>query len=388
MKVYYGIDRQAFVSAIPYAMVSIRSYINRSFVPDIEWFLDSGAFTFLLKDGKFPFTTDEYVSMVRASKPDIWANMDWCCEENVLKSTGLTVKDHIQKTVENGRALIDRAPGFVMILQGYEESDYLECIDMSRDAGLLTPIMGIGTLCRRNATMDILSIAERIRREIPDHIKLHGFGVKTDILKIPRIYQLLHSVDTYAWAYNAQKEYVKGEGYNAFGRRKLTQYRKNLEMIIEIVRGQPTVHDFLDIDISDSFTPIPELDGFCPHCGDFNLEYDPDLGWWCRSCLSREAAEEDRAMRFDDETTVVHCKKDNYDVMIDRTTKWGNPFRIGPDGDREEVIHKYREWIIERSDLLDDLSSLIGKRLGCWCSPEPCHGNVLIELIKERYEDE
>ena len=35
---------------------------------------------------------------------------------------------------------------------------------------------------------------------------------------------------------------------------------------------------------------------------------------------------------------VVHCKKEYYDVLIDRTTKWGNPFIIGRDGDRDGVV--------------------------------------------------
>lgn len=42
---------------------------------------------------------------------------------------------------------------------------------------------------------------------------------------------------------------------------------------------------------------------------------------------------------------VVHCKKEPYDVYIGRPSKWGNPFVIGKDGTREEVIAKYAEWI-------------------------------------------
>lgn len=79
-------------------------------------------------------------------------------------------------------------------------------------------------------------------------------------------------------------------------------------------------------------------------------------------------------------TLAVHLKRQPYDVRIDRATKWGNPFRIGPDGTREEVIEKYREWIKTRPDLLASLHELKGKRLGCWCKPQACHGDVLAEL--------
>lgn len=81
---------------------------------------------------------------------------------------------------------------------------------------------------------------------------------------------------------------------------------------------------------------------------------------------------------------VVHCKKEKYDVYIGRGSPWGNPFVIGPDGTREEVIKKYEDWIRTVSELLKRLDELDGKILGCWCVPKRCHGDVLIKLIEER----
>jgi hypothetical protein len=80
---------------------------------------------------------------------------------------------------------------------------------------------------------------------------------------------------------------------------------------------------------------------------------------------------------------VVHCKKDTYDVYIGRPSKWGNPFTIGKDGDRDEVIRKYKEWIVTQPNLMRSLHELKGKTLGCWCKPNACHGDVLVELSKE-----
>jgi len=82
----------------------------------------------------------------------------------------------------------------------------------------------------------------------------------------------------------------------------------------------------------------------------------------------------------DSRPRVVHLKRDPFDVRIDRASKWGNPFRIGADGDRSEVIRKYRAWVIGQAELMAALGELRGKRLGCWCSPLPCHGDVLAEL--------
>lgn len=81
---------------------------------------------------------------------------------------------------------------------------------------------------------------------------------------------------------------------------------------------------------------------------------------------------------------VVHCKKSPYDIYIGRPSIWGNPYVIGKDGTREEVIQKYKEYVLNSPELLSQLSSLEDKILGCWCAPLPCHGDVLLELINVR----
>jgi hypothetical protein len=85
---------------------------------------------------------------------------------------------------------------------------------------------------------------------------------------------------------------------------------------------------------------------------------------------------------------VVHCKKDKYDVYIGRAVSrsglkasvWGNPFIIGKDGPREEVMEKYRAWLMSNPELLKKVAELRGKVLGCWCAPLACHGDILAEL--------
>lgn len=78
---------------------------------------------------------------------------------------------------------------------------------------------------------------------------------------------------------------------------------------------------------------------------------------------------------------VVHCKKEPFDIYIGRPSMWGNPFEIGKDGTREEVITKYRNWILLMPNLLLQVYKLDGKILGCWCAPQACHGDVLLELL-------
>ena len=91
---------------------------------------------------------------------------------------------------------------------------------------------------------------------------------------------------------------------------------------------------------------------------------------------------------------VVHCKKEHFDVYIGRPSKWGNPYshRVGTGAkiivsSREEAVEAYRYWIRGQPKLLKALPELKGKVLGCWCSPQACHGDVLLELVKELEDD-
>lgn len=69
------------------------------------------------------------------------------------------------------------------------------------------------------------------------------------------------------------------------------------------------------------------------------------------------------------------------DVYIGRPSKWGNPFVIGRDGNREQVITKYCVWLANNDELKADLPELKGKTLVCWCKPHECHGDVLAALV-------
>lgn len=65
-----------------------------------------------------------------------------------------------------------------------------------------------------------------------------------------------------------------------------------------------------------------------------------------------------------------------------RKSKWANPFSAKEHG-RDECIEMYKKYISNTS-LYNDLEELMNKELGCWCTPEPCHGNVLVMLLEEK----
>lgn len=90
-------------------------------------------------------------------------------------------------------------------------------------------------------------------------------------------------------------------------------------------------------------------------------------------------------------TKVVHCNKEPYDIYIGRPSEWGNPFVIGKDGTRMEVIDKYEKRLrnLLRSDpkLRKRFKLLRGKTLGCWCRPYKCHGDSIVKILDEMFAD-
>jgi hypothetical protein len=75
-------------------------------------------------------------------------------------------------------------------------------------------------------------------------------------------------------------------------------------------------------------------------------------------------------------TIVVH-RNMPHDVYIGRPSKWGNPYIVGKDGTRKEVIAKYEKHLLQHPELMNALHELKGKRIACWCKPMACHGDVL-----------
>lgn len=103
-------------------------------------------------------------------------------------------------------------------------------------------------------------------------------------------------------------------------------------------------------------------------------------------------------------TRVVHIRKEKCEVYIGRKDfgmHFGNPFthlvntkvKTVKMGSREEAITAFDEWLSgkghqdvepeRRQWILDNIGTLKGKVIGCFCSPQTCHGDVL-----KRYADE
>lgn len=92
-------------------------------------------------------------------------------------------------------------------------------------------------------------------------------------------------------------------------------------------------------------------------------------------------------------TRIVNLKNDPYDIYIGRGSKWGCPFTIIKDrptlaseivDSKEEALSKYKEHVLNSPELMESLDELEGKTLGCFCKPEKCHGDILLEILTKR----
>lgn len=174
------------------------------------WALDSGAFSELAAHGRWTVPPRQYLREVcrwldRPGNLEWWAPQDWMCEPHMVAKTGLSVREHQVRTLENYLLLADWCPWFppAPVLQGWVYEDYFRHLDDFKGAGVdlrESPLVGLGSVCRRQNT----EMVERLVRDLSARgIRLHGFGLKTEGLA--RVGDSLASADSMAWSLNARK---------------------------------------------------------------------------------------------------------------------------------------------------------------------------------------
>jgi hypothetical protein len=97
------------------------------------------------------------------------------------------------------------------------------------------------------------------------------------------------------------------------------------------------------------------------------------------------------------QTVVVTIYKEQFDVYIGRAGRgedgyFGNPFRMGSGISREDAVQKFQKYFTERiqkdSEFKRRVLTLTGKRLGCFCKPKPCHGDVIADWLNKKEQKE
>lgn len=174
------------------------------------WALDSGGFTELTLHGRWTIDPRAYVDEVRRYRDEVghltWAAIqDWMCEPWLLAKTGLSVERHQELTIDSYARLLDLDPDlpWMPVLQGWRVADYLRHRDAYAARGFdlaRCPIVGVGSVCRRQKTDEAAEIIAEIRAGGVE--RLHGFGFKT--VGLQRVGAGLASSDSMAWSFHAR----------------------------------------------------------------------------------------------------------------------------------------------------------------------------------------
>lgn len=187
------------------------------------WALDSGGFTELSLHGRWATSPSDYVTAVRRYADEIgmmqWAApQDAMCEPWVLDNCqswlGGTVDAHQRWSVDNLlelRTLASDLP-FIPVLQGWDDDDYLRHVEMYVDAGVSLfdePLVGLGSVCRRQATGQIVRIVKMLSAL---GLRLHGFGVKT--AGLAQYANHLVSADSMAWSLAGRRQHPCPQSFN------------------------------------------------------------------------------------------------------------------------------------------------------------------------------
>lgn len=130
------------------------------------------------------------------------------CEPDMLERTGLTVREHQRRTVENYlRLRLGHPPHFIPVLQGQTVDDYFRCADLYAAAGIALdrePVVGVGSVCRRHSSPETATLLSRLSSL---GLRLHAFGLKTGGWALCA--GSLSSADSMAWSYVARRRRIR-----------------------------------------------------------------------------------------------------------------------------------------------------------------------------------
>ena len=213
---FYGSSWHWPLPYLPRVMLSYNMIrkIKTAWHIDIPFMMDSGAFSVILKYGKYPYSPDEYASGIEKWQPDIAWTMDYPCEPSVQKRGGYNPRTAQEMTIDNQIRLLDLNADTQMVVQGWTISDYLANLDRIKEQELLTEHLGIGSVCRRGQTTQIARIIRAIHNNVPGWVKLHGFGIKVSVLTDTDARFHLYSADSQSWGYEMRYgDWLKGQ-YN------------------------------------------------------------------------------------------------------------------------------------------------------------------------------
>ena len=221
-KLYVGLHQPSDAKHVRTCFLSINrlrgKYGRKAPLPAgmVEAVIDSAAFTEIMTHGRYRHSTLEYARDAApwCADPRVKALVaqDYMCEPAAPEKTRLTIAEHQRLTIERYDDLLASCAQLgvttyiLPVLQGWSPEDYVAHLKAYGSRLAPGAWVGVGSVCKRQASPDVIvEILTAIKTERPD-LRLHGFGVKLTALSDPRIARLLATADSLAWSYSARKQ--------------------------------------------------------------------------------------------------------------------------------------------------------------------------------------
>ncbi len=212
MRFYLGVHHSHWLAVTDVPLfVSRRRLTGYRTLPRARgpWALDSGGFTELSLYGEWRTTPADYARDVLRFRDEVgnlaWAApQDFMCEPAMLAKTGLTVEEHQRRSIVSVQELRSLGAPVIPVLQGWCIGDYHRHLEAYDRAGMdlrNEPVVGVGTVCRRQNTTTAVLLMRGLAAE---GLRLHGFGFKRTGLAACG--DVLVSADSLAWSYQARRE--------------------------------------------------------------------------------------------------------------------------------------------------------------------------------------
>jgi hypothetical protein len=172
--------------------------------------LDSGGYVAMKRYGRYRWSVEQYVGLAKAMGPEWWAQMDFCCEPDLIGGSSSVGKRidlsarHLEECQRIAAANNIRRP--MPVLQGWKPSDYCQGPIYEQNYDWPT-LVGVGSVCRRhlNGPNGLFRVISALDDVLPPHVKLHLFGVKGTAAAVLATHHRIESIDSMAWSFRARK---------------------------------------------------------------------------------------------------------------------------------------------------------------------------------------
>jgi len=228
----------------PYVLVNFMTKL-RDYAKQVRQYckvlmIDSGGFPLSFIHNGYNIPDYKYLAFVKTVKADYFVLRDYPCEPQILRKYNVTAKDQIHRTLDHHLKLLEfyersnvvAIP--IPVIQGWEIDDYLYCIDLYKEHGLIGGkfnYVAIGTTCRRRQVKITQRIILTVRSELPNKIKLHAFGVKLSVLNNKAVWDALYSTDSSAWDYKSYFQPINHYRYCVDFINKINALREKFEKV-------------------------------------------------------------------------------------------------------------------------------------------------------------